>query len=91
MEKLKRYFRGPACCGHEPDRRADGACRVLGFCRDIPIAIFIGAGPLADAFFIAFKLLNLFRRLTAEGAMTTAMLAYARAKKTGGCCRRSCR
>ena len=56
--------------------------RVLGFIRDILIAIFIGAGPLADAFFIAFKLPNLFRRLTAEGAMTNAFMpAYARAKK----------
>ena len=58
--------------------------RVLGFIRDILIAIFIGAGPLADAFFIAFKLPNLFRRLTAEGAMTNAFMpAYARAKKAG--------
>ena len=58
--------------------------RLLGFIRDILIAIFIGAGPLADAFFIAFKLPNLFRRLTAEGAMTNAFMpAYARAKKAG--------
>ena len=44
----------------------------------------IGAGPLADAFFVAFKLPNLFRRLTAEGAITNAFLpAYAKAKKQG--------
>lgn len=42
--------------------------RVLGFIRDILIATRLGAGPLADAFFVAFKLPNLFRRLFAEGA-----------------------
>ncbi len=58
--------------------------RVLGFGRDVILAITIGAGPLADAFFVAFKLPNLFRRLTAEGAITNAFLpAYAKAKKHG--------
>ena len=55
--------------------------RVLGFIRDILIAAFIGAGPVADAFFVAFKLPNLFRRLTAEGAMTNAFMPhYAKAR-----------
>ena len=44
--------------------------RVLGFIRDVLIAIFVGAGPIADAFFVAFKLPNLFRGMTAEGALT---------------------
>ena len=58
--------------------------RVLGFGRDVILAVTIGAGPLADAFFVAFKLPNLFRRLTAEGAITNAFLpAYAKAKKQG--------
>ena len=58
--------------------------RVLGFGRDVILAFTIGAGPLADAFFVAFKLPNLFRRLTAEGAITNAFLpAYAKAKKQG--------
>ncbi|MGC6484734.1 MAG: murein biosynthesis integral membrane protein MurJ [Candidatus Puniceispirillales bacterium] len=85
MEKLKRYFRGPGLLAAMSQIGGLTALsRVLGFCRDILIAIFIGAGPLADAFFIAFKLPNLFRRLTAEGAMTNAFMpAYARAKKTG--------
>ena len=42
--------------------------RVLGFVRDILVAAMLGAGPVADAFFVAFKLPNLFRRLFAEGA-----------------------
>lgn len=59
--------------------------RVLGFGRDMILAITLGAGPLADAFFVAFKLPNLFRRLTAEGAMTNAFLpAYAKAERSGG-------
>ena len=37
--------------------------RVLGFVRDILIAAFLGAGPVADAFFVAFKFPNLFRRI----------------------------
>ena len=58
--------------------------RVLGFVRDILIAAFIGAGPVADAFFVAFKLPNLFRRLTAEGAMTNAFMPnYAKARQRG--------
>ena len=48
--------------------------RVLGFMRDICLAQFIGAGAAADAFLVAFKLPNLFRRLTADGAMTNAFL-----------------
>ena len=42
--------------------------RILGFARDILIASFLGAGPIADAFFVAFKFPNFFRRLFAEGA-----------------------
>ena len=37
--------------------------RLLGFCRDILIAGMLGAGGMADAFFVAFKFPNLFRRL----------------------------
>ena len=56
--------------------------RILGFMRDILLAVVLGGGPVADAFFVAFKLPNLFRRLTAEGAMTNAFLpAYAKAEK----------
>jgi putative peptidoglycan lipid II flippase len=48
--------------------------RVVGFLRDIAFASFLGAGPAADAFLVALKLPNMFRRLTAEGAMTNAFL-----------------
>ena len=41
--------------------------RVLGYARDILIAAVLGAGPVADAFFVAFRLPNLFRRLFAAG------------------------
>ena len=48
--------------------------RVLGFVRDILIAAILGAGPVADAFFVAFKLPNFFRRLFAEGAFNAAFI-----------------
>lgn len=48
--------------------------RLTGFLRDIVLANFLGAGAMADAFFVAFKLPNLFRSLFAEGAFTTAFV-----------------
>ena len=48
--------------------------RVVGFFRDIAFASFLGAGLAADAFLVALKLPNMFRRMTAEGAMTNAFL-----------------
>ena len=48
--------------------------RVFGFLRDILLAASIGAGPISDAFFVAFKLPNMFRRLTAEGALVQSFL-----------------
>ncbi len=48
--------------------------RALGFCRDILIAAFLGAGSLADVFFVAFKIPNLFRRLFAEGGFNAAFV-----------------
>ncbi|MCU4158657.1 murein biosynthesis integral membrane protein MurJ [Acidiphilium sp. AL] len=52
--------------------------RVLGFLRDILIAAMLGAGPAADAFFVALRLPNLFRRLFGEGAFSAAFIpAYA--------------
>ena len=56
------------------------ASRVLGFVRDILIARLLGAGVEADAFFVAFRLPNLFRRLFAEGAFNAAFIPlYTRA------------
>lgn len=51
-----------------------GVSRVLGFIRDILTAAILGAGPVADAFFVALKLPNLFRRVTAEGAFSVAFV-----------------
>jgi len=50
------------------------ASRLLGFVRDILIADRLGAGPLSDAFFVAFRLPNLFRSLFAEGAFNAAFV-----------------
>lgn len=50
------------------------ASRILGFARDILIAARLGAGPVADAFFVALKLPNLFRRLFGEGAFNSAFV-----------------
>ncbi|MBF9034576.1 murein biosynthesis integral membrane protein MurJ [Rhodobacterales bacterium HKCCE2091] len=50
------------------------ASRVLGFARDILIAAFMGSGPAAEAFLVAFSLPNMFRRFFAEGAFNTAFV-----------------
>lgn len=48
--------------------------RLTGFMRDIVLANFLGAGLASDAFFVSFKLPNLFRSLFAEGAFTSAFV-----------------
>jgi len=50
------------------------ASRILGFVRDILIAAILGTGPIADAFFVALRLPNLFRRLFGEGAFNAAFV-----------------
>ncbi|MCY3878418.1 MAG: murein biosynthesis integral membrane protein MurJ [Rhodobacteraceae bacterium] len=50
------------------------ASRILGFVRDIVLAALLGAGPVAEAFLIAFSLPNMFRRIFAEGAFNTAFV-----------------
>jgi putative peptidoglycan lipid II flippase len=50
------------------------ASRVLGFVRDVLTAQFLGAGPVADAFFVALRLPNLFRSFFAEGAFSAAFV-----------------
>ena len=50
------------------------ASRLLGFARDILIAALVGTGPVADAFFVANKLPNMFRRLFGEGAFNAAFV-----------------
>ena len=48
--------------------------RILGYIRDILIAIFLGSGILADTFFVAFRIPNTFRRLFAEGSFNSAFV-----------------
>lgn len=48
--------------------------RITGFFRDMVLANYLGAGTISDAFFVAFKLPNLFRSLFAEGAFTSAFV-----------------
>jgi putative peptidoglycan lipid II flippase len=59
--------------------------RLTGFFRDIMLAAILGAGPVADAFFVAFRLPNHFRAIFAEGAFNAAFIpAYARIRTQGG-------
>ena len=59
--------------------------RLTGFARDIMLAAIIGAGPVADAFFVAFRLPNHFRAIFAEGAFNAAFIpAYARVRTEQG-------
>ena len=48
--------------------------RILGYLRDILIAIFLGTGLLADVFFVAFRIPNTFRRLFSEGSFNAAFV-----------------
>ncbi len=62
--------------------------RILGYLRDILIAIFLGASIYADAFFVAFRIPNTFRRLFAEGTFNAAFIpnyvsAKAKNKESG--------
>ena len=58
--------------------------RILGYIRDILIAMFLGSGPLADAFFVAFRIPNTFRRLFSEGTFNAAFVpSYAKELANG--------
>ena len=48
--------------------------RMLGYIRDFLIAITLGSGPLSDAFFVAFRIPNTFRRLFSEGTFNAAFI-----------------
>jgi len=48
--------------------------RVLGFVRDVMILGYLGTGPLYEAYVVAFRLPNMFRRFFAEGAFNTAFV-----------------
>ncbi|MBU4074941.1 MAG: murein biosynthesis integral membrane protein MurJ, partial [Proteobacteria bacterium] len=48
--------------------------RIFGFLRDMVVAGFFGAGLTTDAFFVAFRIPNLLRRLLAEGSLTVSFV-----------------
>src|SRR6202041_3519634 len=59
--------------------------RLTGFARDIMLAAILGAGPVADAFFVALRLPNNFRAIFAAGAFNAAFIpAYAPFQGQGG-------
>jgi putative peptidoglycan lipid II flippase len=58
--------------------------RTLGFVRDVVVARAFGAGSEADAFFVAFRIPNLFRRLFAEGAFSQAFVPVLSQERTRG-------
>jgi putative peptidoglycan lipid II flippase len=61
------------------------ASRLLGFARDAMIAALLGAGPVADAFLVAFQLVNVVRRLLTEGALNAALVpAWLRVQENEG-------
>lgn len=61
------------------------ASRLLGFARDSMIAALLGAGPVADAFLVAFQLVNVVRRLLTEGALNAALVpAWLRVREAEG-------
>ncbi|WP_372892111.1 murein biosynthesis integral membrane protein MurJ [Rhodosalinus sp.] len=60
------------------------ASRVLGFARDAAILALLGTGPLYEAYVVAFRLPNMFRRFFAEGAFNTAFVPMFAKKLEGG-------
>src|SRR5256884_3862540 len=61
------------------------ASRLLGFARDSMIAALLGPGPVADAFLVAFQLVNVVRRLLSEGALNATLVpAWLRVRETEG-------
>jgi putative peptidoglycan lipid II flippase len=61
------------------------ASRLLGFVRDSMIAALLGTGPVADAFLVAFQLVNVVRRLLTEGALNAALIpAWLRVRESEG-------
>jgi putative peptidoglycan lipid II flippase len=61
------------------------ASRLLGFARDAMLAALLGAGPVTDAFLVAFQLVNVARRLLTEGALNAALVpAWLRVRDAQG-------
>ena len=61
----------------------DARPRLTGFIRDVILAAVMGAGPVADAFLVAFRIPNHFRAIFSEGAFNSAFLpTYAQVLET---------
>ncbi len=61
------------------------ASRLMGFVRDAMVATLLGTGPVADAFLVAFQLVNVVRRLLSEGALNAALVpAWVRVRDSEG-------
>ncbi|MCA0941723.1 murein biosynthesis integral membrane protein MurJ [Salipiger pacificus] len=60
------------------------ASRLVGFLRDLMIAAYLGTGPVAQAYLVAFSLPNMFRRFFAEGAFNTAFVPMFARRLEGG-------
>ena len=58
--------------------------RILGYVREWSYSIFLGTGPIADAFFTAFMIPNLFRRLLGEGALTAGFIPIFKEMEAAG-------
>ncbi|MCX7888378.1 MAG: murein biosynthesis integral membrane protein MurJ [Rhodobacteraceae bacterium] len=58
--------------------------RIAGFVRDVMMAAYLGTGPVAEAFLVAFSLPNMFRRFFGEGAFNTAFVPLFSKKLEGG-------
>src|SRR5882724_3921775 len=59
--------------------------RLLGFVRDSLVAALLGAGPIADAFLVAFQFINVARRMLTEGALNAALVpGYLRTRDSNG-------
>ncbi|ABW68131.1 murein biosynthesis integral membrane protein MurJ [Desulfosudis oleivorans] len=69
MDEKRRVTRATGIIGS-----ATLLSRVFGYARDMALAAFLGAGMASDAFFVAFRIPNLLRRLFAEGSLTIAFV-----------------
>ena len=58
--------------------------RIFGYVRDLLLAIYLGSGPVADAFFVAFRIPNTFRRLFSEGTFNAAFVPSYASELTSG-------
>lgn len=69
MSEKRKIFKAAGIVGS-----ATLLSRVLGMLRDMVVAAVFGAGPISDAFFVAFRIPNLMRRLFAEGSLTVSFI-----------------